>query len=135
MTDVAAFVAERNRRLAARLARYDSAPSNAGLVREGVLKRVVGLTLEATGCQMPLGSPARLQTADGGWVDAEVVGFAGDRTYLMPASALHGLLPDARVVPKRGDGQVEVGEHLLGRVIDSNGQPLDGRGAFRTEGR
>jgi flagellum-specific ATP synthase len=126
---------QRSARLASRLAGYRCEPVSAGIVREGVLKRVIGLTLEATGCQMPLGAPARLQTASGGWVDAEVVGFSGERTFLMPSSALHGLLPDARVVARRGNGQVDVGEHLLGRVIDSGGEPLDGRGPLRAEAK
>ena len=71
-----------------------------------------------------------------GWqiVDAEVVGFSGERTYLMPSAELHGLLPNARVVPSRRRGGVEVGEGLLGRVIDSDGVPLDGRGPIRAEG-
>ena len=68
------------------------------------------------------------------YVDAEVVGFAGERTYLMPSAELHGLLPNARVVPSRRRGGVEVGEGLLGRVIDSDGVPLDGRGPIRAEG-
>ncbi len=135
MNDTSAWTRQRNHRLAARLRRYRSEPAQGGIVREGVLKRVIGLTLEATGCQMPLGAPARMQTAEGSWVDAEVVGFSGDRTFLMPSSALHGLLPNARVVPSHGRGQVEVGEHMLGRVVDANGEPLDGRGPLRSEAR
>src|SRR5690606_5248491 len=44
-----------------------------------------------------------------------------------------GLLPNARVVPSRRRGDVAVGEGLLGRVIDSDGVPLDGRGPNRAE--
>jgi flagellum-specific ATP synthase len=106
-----------------------------GRVREGVLKRVVGLTVEASGCELPLGSPCRIATSHGGWVDAEVVGFSGDRTFLMPSSEVHGLLPNARVIPQFGHGQVDVGEALLGRVIDGEGVALDGRGAIRSEAR
>jgi hypothetical protein len=69
----------------------------------------------------------------GRWVDAEVVGFAGDRTYLMPTADLGGLLPNARVVRSRHRGEVAVGDGLLGRVIDSDGVPLDGRGPIRAE--
>lgn len=130
-----AWMAARDERLARRLARLRPELPTRGLVREGVLKRVVGLTLEATGCEMPLGAPARVQTANGGWVDAEVVGFAGERTFLMPSAELHGLLPNARVVPRHGHGSVEVGEGLLGRVIDGEGVPLDGRGELRAEAR
>jgi flagellum-specific ATP synthase len=48
-------------------------------VREGILRRAIGLTLEASGCEA---ARRHLQdrSRDGGWVDAEVVGFAGDRS-------------------------------------------------------
>lgn len=124
---------ERNVQLARRLHGLRVDAGQRGMVREGVLKRVVGLTLEATGCELPLGAPARVETADGGWVDAEVVGFSGERTFLMPSAELHGLLPNARVIPRFGRGAVEVGESLLGRVIDGEGVPLDGRGPIRAE--
>ena len=124
---------ERNVQLARRLHGLRVDAGQRGMVREGVLKRVVGLTLEATGCELPLGAPARVETADGGWVDAEVVGFSGERTFLMPSAELHGLLPNARVIPRFGRGAVDVGESLLGRVIDGEGVPLDGRGPIRAE--
>ncbi|GAB3735911.1 flagellar protein export ATPase FliI [Luteimonas pelagia] len=125
----------RNLRLAARLAGADPRPDALGLSREGVLRRAVGLTLEASGCSAPMGARCRVETAGGHWIDAEVVGFAGDRTYLMPTADLEGLLPNARVVGSRRRGEVAVGEGLLGRVIDSDGAPLDGRGPVRPEGR
>ncbi|QGW66193.1 flagellar protein export ATPase FliI [Lysobacter soli] len=123
----------RNLRLAARLGASSSQPVSMGLAREGVLRRAVGLTLEASGCSAPLGSRCRVETHGGVWVDAEVVGFSGDRTFLMPSAHLEGLLPNARVVPSRQRGEVAVGEGLLGRVIDSDGVPLDGRGPIRAE--
>ena len=124
----------RNLRLATRLGGLGLDPA-AGrtLIREGILRRAVGLTLEATGCESPMGATCKVEV-DGGWVDAEVVGFSGERTYLMPSAELHGLLPNARVVPSRRRGGVEVGEGLLGRVIDSDGTPLDGKGPIRAEG-
>ncbi|MFA4802467.1 FliI/YscN family ATPase [Xanthomonas perforans] len=124
----------RNLRLATRRGTLGLEPT-AGrtLIREGILRRAVGLTLEATGCEAPMGATCKVEV-DGGWVDAEVVGFAGERTYLMPSAELHGLLPNARVVPSRRRGGVEVGEGLLGRVIDSDGTPLDGKGPIRAEG-
>lgn len=130
---VPAASAERAQQLAARLRSLRAGAPDAGLVREGMLRRVVGLTLEASGCEIPLGAPTRVETAAGGWVDAEVVGFSGDRTFLMPSAELHGLLPNARVVPCFGRGAVQAGEALLGRVIDGEGVPLDGRGPIRAE--
>ncbi|MCD9030442.1 FliI/YscN family ATPase [Luteimonas sp. Y-2-2-4F] len=134
--DPADWLAARNLRLAARLDATGPDPAaGRGLIREGILRRAVGLTLEAVGCEAPMGATCRVEVADGGWVEAEVVGFAGERTSLMPSAELHGLLPNARVVPvRRRGGGVEVGEGLLGRVVDSDGVPLDGKGAIRAEG-
>ena len=125
----------RQARLAARLRTHAAPPPGSReFLREGVLKRVVGLTLEAVGCEVPLGANCRLQTANGSWVDAEVVGFSGERTFLMPSTEVQGLLPNARVVPVPGGAAgVRVGEALLGRVIDGEGVPLDGRGEPRCE--
>lgn len=127
------FTRGRSARLATRLGAADPRLPAMGCQREGVLKRAVGLTLEATGCEEPMGAAVRVESA-GGWVEAEVVGFASDRTFLMPTQELHGLLPKARVVPSSKRGQVEVSDGLLGRVIDSDGHPLDGRGPIRAEG-
>ncbi|MGN0864031.1 MAG: flagellar protein export ATPase FliI [Stenotrophomonas koreensis] len=133
--DPAHWSQARNLRLAHRLhGLYQRPQADAGLVREGVLRRAIGLTLEASGCQAPLGSNCRIEVAEGGWIDAEVVGFAGERTYLMPSAELHGLLPNARVVPAGSSAGIAVGEGLLGRVIDSDGVPLDGKGPIVSEG-
>lgn len=95
---------------------------------EGKLSRMVGLTLEAVGCQAAVGDRCRVYTVGGVEVDAEVVGFAGERLFLMPTGIPRGLSPNARVIPLGGAGDVAVGEALLGRVIDGSGRPLDNRG-------
>ena len=124
-----------NLRLAARLgqqtARIASLPS---VQVEGQLRRVVGLTLEAVGCQLPLGARARIAQADGGSVEAEVVGFSGDRIYLMPSGDMQGLMPHARVVPAAGRLEIGVGDALLGRVLDAEARPIDGRGRLACDG-
>lgn len=102
---------------------------------EGHLTRMVGLTLEAKGCQAAVGDRCEVVAGDGTRVDAEVVGFAGDRLFLMPTGDIHGLKPSARVIPRSGAGTVRVGPELLGRVIDGAGNPLDGRGVPACEYR
>ena len=128
------LLASRGARLAARLSTLEPQLERLGTVREGVLRRAVGLTLEAEGCEVPLGSAVRIEAQGGSFVEAEVVGFAGDKTFLMPTTDLHGLLPRARVVPGWARGRVAVGEGLLGRVIDSDGHALDGRPTPRPDG-
>ncbi|MEM7379129.1 MAG: flagellar protein export ATPase FliI [Pseudomonadota bacterium] len=94
-------------------------------VVEGRLTRMVGLTLEAVGCQAPVGDRCRIVSPGMAPFDAEVVGFDGDKMYLMPAERLHGVMPNARVIPLRDHEVFSVGEHLLGRIIDGAGRPLD----------
>ena len=102
---------------------------------EGSLTRMVGLALEASGCQAAVGDVCDLLNGDGSRVEAEVVGFAGDRLFLMPTGEVHGLAPAARVVPRQRAGSVHVGPGLLGRVIDGNGIPLDGLGPIEADER
>src|SRR5580658_309403 len=102
---------------------------------EGQLTRMVGLALEAVGCQASIGDTCDVLTSDGGRVEAEVVGFAGDRLYLMPTGDPHGLGPNARVVPRQRAGAIRVGRQLLGRVIDGAAQPLDGKGPVECDER
>ncbi len=94
----------------------------------GTLRRVVGLTLEAVGCEAPLGGRCEVQDASGTQIETEVVGFSGDRLFLMPTGEMRGLLPNARVTPVEGGSEARVGENLLGRVVDGAGRPLDGYG-------
>ena len=107
-------------------------PSQA--ISAGKLTRGVGLTLEAIGCQIPVGGRAMVQTIHGR-VEAEVVGFANNITYLMPAESIKGIVPGSFVEPISSDSGLAVGENLLGRVIDANGKPLDGLGVIATTSR
>lgn len=102
---------------------------------EGVLTRMVGLTLEASGCQAAVGDRCDVLASDGTRIEAEVVGFSGDRLYLMPTGDIHGLKPNARVIPRVGAETAAVGPQLLGRIVDGAGQPLDGLGPLHCEDR
>lgn len=105
------------------------------LVVEGKLTRMVGLTLEAIGCEAAIGDRCVVLNRAGERLETEVVGFAGERVFLMPTGSTRGLAPNARVIPQGGVGDVPVGDALLGRVIDGAGQPLDGRGPLRLPDR
>ena len=103
------------------------------LVVEGRLRRMAGLTLEAEGCQAPVGGRCDIVNPDGRHIESEVVGFQDDRLYLMPVGDIEGVVPHARVVPVGRGSVAGVGVGLLGRVIDARGRPLDGKGPLRTE--
>ena len=103
--------------------------------RIGRLASYDGLMLEATGFPMPVGANARVIDADGHAALAEVVGFRGNRTLLMALDADAPHSAGARVEPDRRGGSVDVGETLLGRVMDALGNPIDGMGPIATSER
>ena len=99
---------------------------------EGRLLRMVGLTLEAVGCNVPVGGHCTIRSQDGIDVEAEVVGFSGEKIYLMPVEPISGLQPGARVIPNSHVAKVPVGDELLGRILDGRGKPLDQVGPLKT---
>jgi len=103
--------------------------------RIGRLAAFDGLMLEATGLREPVGSSVRVIDADGHGALAEVVGFRADRTLLMALDADAPHSCGARVEPDRRGTNVDVGEALLGRVVDALGNPIDGLGPIATKAR
>lgn len=98
----------------------------------GRLQRVKGLCLEATGSRLSTGQRCLIGRADGTRLEAEVVGFEGERLFLMPLEQPANLSGGDWVMPVLTDNSVPVGEELLGRVIDGLGRPLDGKGSLKT---
>ena len=114
-----------------RLQQYQTDGLGGRIAVAGKLTRVVGLTLEAIGCRAAVGSLCHIETQDG-VLEAEVVGFSGDKLFLMPSEQLKGVIPGAKVTPLSEEHGVPVGMALLGRVIDGVGTPLDGLGDILT---
>jgi flagellum-specific ATP synthase len=127
---------QRRARLADRLQRWQHVVSEPiPLVAEGRLVRMVGMTLEAVGCEVPVGGRCRILGRGHEPVEAEAVGFAGDRTYLMPVGPIGGLTPNARVMPVDHAQFIPAGDELLGRVVNPLGQPLDDLPSLRCQSR
>lgn len=98
----------------------------------GYLTRVVGLMFEAVGVRAPIGATCAVESAHGD-IEAEVVGFEGQTSYLMPMDDAHGVVPGAKVKPLTRTEQLPLGLELLGRVIDARGHPLDAKGPILTD--
>ncbi|HET7868157.1 MAG TPA: EscN/YscN/HrcN family type III secretion system ATPase, partial [Burkholderiaceae bacterium] len=99
------------------------------VTRTGKVTEVVGTLMRVSGLDARLGELCEVLD-DAGQVlqSAEVVGFAAGRTILSPFGSILGVRGGTRV---RGLGKVlsvPVGDGLLGRVIDSLGKPIDGKG-------
>jgi flagellum-specific ATP synthase len=112
----------------------------------GRVTRVAGLVMDAVGLRLAVGAACTVPLPSGGKVEAEVVGFEGERLFLMPQSDVEGIVPGTRVfpvepaIPRPGSvahprrrpsdraRHLPVGPELLGRVLDGAGRPLDNLG-------
>jgi len=123
--------------------RCASAP--VALESRGTLWRVSGLVLEARGIRARIGTQCQIEPPGGNAILAEVVGFAGEHTYLMPGGEISGLscgvpvritpgVPSPPRLSRAGELDMEahegglrtpMGDGLLGRVVDPCGAPLD----------
>lgn len=93
----------------------------------GTVTKLVGLTAAVGGFPAPLGATCRISRDQGRFIDAEVIGFHGDETLVLPLGELSGLRRGARVTLLQSVPSARVGAGLLGRVIDSRGHFLDSR--------
>ena len=93
---------------------------------QGVLTRVVGLTLEATGVNAPVGSYCDIISPNGSILVAEVVGFGDGKLLLMPFGSVQGIAAGFKVKPQSQTQSTAMSRSMLGRVLDGMGHPLDG---------
>ncbi len=96
----------------------------------GKVHKVSGYLIEATGLKAKVGTLCQIDCQPAP-VHAEVIGFKADTTYLMSADELRGILPGSDVTQLDTFAKVPIGDGLLGRVIDSSGEPLDTLGPLK----
>ncbi|WP_196050464.1 flagellar protein export ATPase FliI [Citrobacter koseri] len=94
----------------------------------GRLVRVNGILLECVGCRLAVGQMCHVESVDQEMMDAQVVGFDRDVTYLMPFKHPSGLIAGARVFSAGKTEGVMIGDQWLGRVVNGLGEPLDNKG-------
>lgn len=119
----------------------------------GRITKVTGLMIEAIGMRLSIGSACSVPLEDGSLIEAEVVGFDGERLFLMPQRSVEGITPGCKVLtmdvaeslpkphpsknPRRRTSDrarhLPVGIELLGRVVDAAGRPLDMLGPLNAQ--
>ncbi len=95
----------------------------------GRVRRVTGLIVETTPMPLPVGSLCHIfSRLSRQAVETEVVGFRENATLMMPLGEMRGIGPGDLVRSSTTEQVVSVGDHLLGRVLDGMGRPMDGKG-------
>ena len=100
----------------------DSRRASAGSVVE-----TAGLTAAVAGLPAPVGAIVAIGRPAGGEVEAEVIGFRGDHTLVIPLANLEGVRRGSPVRLVSTARTLRVGPELLGRVVDARGRVIDGR--------
>lgn len=95
----------------------------------GKIEKIVGTTIQSTGPVCNIGDVCRIyHKGETSHIFAEVVGFNQNKVLLMPYSDIEGVGPGS-IVDNTGDKlSINVGEGLIGRIIDAVGNPIDGKG-------
>lgn len=94
----------------------------------GKVVNVIGLTIESAGPDARLGDICRIFPAggEGASIMAEVVGFKGGMTQLMPYEVTDGIGSGSIVENTDSPLMVEITDDILGRTLDGLGRPVDG---------
>lgn len=98
-----------------------------GVARTGKVLEVIGTLIKVAGLDVSLGELCELRAPNGTLLQhAEVIGFTRDVALLSPFSRLENISRSTQVIGLGRPLSVKVGDMLLGRVIDSLGEPVDG---------
>lgn len=92
---------------------------------EGVVKKVIGLTIEVQGIKAFIGELCIIYNQKNIPINCEVVGFRDEFVILMPLDELIGISPGCRVVPQHKPLSVKCSDKLLGHILDGLGKPID----------
>lgn len=94
---------------------------------QGRVCDIVGTVIEAILPNTSIGSIVSIGApVPGGQILAEVAGFKNDRALLIPYSSVQGVAPGSPVRGMKILNHINVGDHLLGRIVDPMMQPLFG---------
>ena len=122
--------------------KYEQLKDEVYFKRLGRIVNVVGLTIESAGPDARLGDLCRVykQGRSGEHITAEVVGFKGGRTILMPYEVTDGIGGGCIVENEGYPLTVKVGPQLLGKTLDGLGRfsddtLFDGAQEYPVEGK
>jgi flagellum-specific ATP synthase len=112
------------------LNQYEAALKNSSpLQMKGRITKVVGLVIESEGPKSPIGEVCIIKDRNGKEISrSEIVGFKDDRILSMVLGELSQIAPSMEIVATGEALSINIGDNLLGRVLDGLGNPIDGLG-------
>lgn len=100
---------------------------------QGKIEKIIGMTIEASGPLCNIGDVCRIfRKGSEQFIYGEVVGFNSGKVMLMPYTDIEGIGPGSIVDNTGRKLEVDVGDALVGRIINAIGQPIDGKGKIKT---
>ncbi|MGA2296458.1 MAG: flagellar protein export ATPase FliI [FCB group bacterium] len=95
----------------------------------GRVTKVIGLVIESEGPKAPIGEVCILKDRTGREISrSEIVGFKDNRILSMVLGELTDIAPGTEIIGTGAALSINLGDELLGRVLDGLGNPLDGKG-------
>ena len=116
------------------LSKYKRSVRNATTIKyNGRVSQIIGLVIESTGPTSSIGEICHISLLEKGQktgktIPAEVVGFKEGKVLLMPLGEIRGISPGCEVISTSEQAVAQVGDSLLGRIIDGSSKPIDGKG-------
>ena len=94
----------------------------------GKISRIIGLMIESDGPGVAIGSICTIKSRIRPHILAQVVGFRNNQTLLMPLGNIDGIEPGCPIEATEEQPSFGVSSEMIGRVLDGNGKPIDGKG-------
>ncbi len=92
---------------------------------QGRVLEAVGQTIESSGPLCSVGECCEIVDSEGRVHPAEVIGFRGSHVLSMPLESTEGIRFGDKVSALGTQPYLEVGDALIGRVLNASGQPID----------
>ena len=102
--------------------------TNSFVKRTGKISRIIGLMIESDGPGVAIGSICTIKSRIRPHILAQVVGFRNNQTLLMPLGDIDGIEPGCPIEATEEQPSFGVSSEMIGRVLDGNGKPIDGKG-------
>ena len=102
--------------------------TNSFVKKTGKISRIIGLMIESDGPGVAIGCICTIQSRTRPPIEAQVVGFRDNQTLLMPLGDIYGIEPGCTIEVTEEHPSFGVSSEMIGRVLDGNGKPIDGKG-------